>query len=41
MKAVQIAAITLGVVVVLYFLVIALIPEGIIVGFRFRWPWRK
>jgi hypothetical protein len=34
-------AITLGAIVLLYLILIALIPEGMIVGFRFHWPWSK
>jgi hypothetical protein len=41
MKAVQIAAMTLGAVVVLYLLVIVFLPERMIVGFHFRWPWHS
>jgi hypothetical protein len=41
MKAVRIVALALGAVVLLYFLVMNSIPEGIIVGFHFRWPWSK
>jgi hypothetical protein len=42
MKAVLIiVALALGAVVLLYFLVMNFVPEGRIVGFHFRWPWRK
>ena len=40
MKAVRIAAITVGALVVLYLLPIASLPEWMIVGFHFRWPSR-
>jgi threonine/homoserine efflux transporter RhtA len=40
MRAVRIAAIALGSLAVLYFLAINLIPEGMIVGIHFRWPWK-
>jgi hypothetical protein len=40
MKVVRIMAIALGALVVLYFLMIAFIPEGMIVGVHFRWPWK-
>jgi hypothetical protein len=41
MKAVRIVALALGGFVVLYFLVMNFIPEGMIVGFHFRLPWSK
>jgi hypothetical protein len=41
MKAVRIVAIAVGAIVVLYLLLIAFIPEWMIVGFRFHLPWSK
>jgi hypothetical protein len=40
MKAVRIVAIAVGTLVVFYMLVITFVPEWMIVGFRFRWPWK-
>jgi hypothetical protein len=39
MKAVRIVAIAFGALVVLYFLAINFIPNWMIVGVHFRWPW--
>jgi hypothetical protein len=39
MKAVRLAAMALGAVVVLYLLVTVFLPQGMIVGFHFRRPW--
>jgi hypothetical protein len=41
MKAIRIVALIVGGAFVLYQLVIVFIPEAIIVGFHFRWPWGK
>jgi hypothetical protein len=41
MKAVRIMVIALGAVVALYVLVTVLLPQWMIVGIHFRWPWSK
>jgi hypothetical protein len=41
MKVLLIAALAVVAVVVLYFVVMNFIPEWIIEGFHFRWPWSK
>ena len=41
MKAVRIVVIALSALVVLYFLLINFIPDWMIVGIHFRWPWSK
>jgi hypothetical protein len=39
MKAVRIVAMALGSVIVLYLLVTVFLPQWMIVGVHFRWPW--
>jgi hypothetical protein len=41
MKAVRISAMAFGALIVLYILVITFIPDWMIVGVHFRWPWGK
>jgi hypothetical protein len=41
MKTLRIAAIGIGAVIVVYLLLIAFMPDWMIVGFRFHWPWSK
>src|SRR5580700_7761194 len=40
MKVVRIVAATVGALVVVYMIVIVFMPEWMIVGVRFRWPWK-
>jgi hypothetical protein len=40
MKTVRIVAMVLGAVVVLYVLVTVFLPQWMIVGIHFRWPWK-
>jgi len=40
-KAVRIAAMALGAVILLYVLVAVFLPEWMIVGIHFAWPWSK
>jgi hypothetical protein len=39
-KALRMAAMAVGAIAVLYLLVINFIPDWMIVGIRFRWPWK-
>ena len=41
MRTIRIVVLTVGGLFVLYQLLIAFIPEGMLVGFHFHWPLRK